>query len=261
MAYIYQLNSQPGAGNGLSNLLESRLQLGNEEWMRPLNITAGGFLGIKVGIRFAFTGIGKIMNAGLHLGFLAGINRPMRHPNGPVEFLGVSVFNAVAATGGMDSGTPTYTNAAVAAGVTSVPYYAGTTSVSPKLFSVIGLVPTPLTTLAVTVNGGATYPYSAPQMLAFDLLKTATNPITGATTWSFTPCAASITPTTAFCSHADFYFNMEATASWKTPSTATPVTTASLVHAGPGLFDTLTICWNKSCPVLDIFDVAVLRTA
>lgn len=250
MAYIYQLNNRDA-------VLESRLQLGNEEWLRPLNISAGGFLGIKVGIRFAFSGMGKIVDAGLHLGFLTGINRPLRHPSGPVEFLGMSVFNAVAATGGMESGTPTYT----AATATNVPYYAGTTNVSGKLFSVIGLVPTPLTTLAVAVNGGATYPYSAPQMFAFDLLKTATNPITGDTTWSLTPCAASIAPTTAFCSHADFYFNMEATASWKTPSTATPVTTASLVHGGPGLFDTLNICWNKSCPVLDIFDVAVLRTA
>jgi len=258
MAYIYQLNTGGGTNTGSANMsgaLESRLQLGNEEWMRPLNITAGGFLGIKVGIRFAFSGMGKIVDAGLHLGFLTGINRPMRHPSGPVEFLGVSVFNAVAATGGMESGTPTYT----ASTATNVPYYAGTTNVSGKLFSVIGLVPTPLTTLAVAVNGGATYPYSAPQMFAFDLLKTATNPITGDTTWSYTPCAASA-PTTAFCSHADFYFNMEATAGWRTPSNP-PATTASLVHGGPGLFDTLSICWNKSCPVLDIFDVAVLRTA
>lgn len=243
MAYIYQLNNRDQVG-------EKRLQLGNEEWLRPLNISAGGFLGIKVGVRFAMSGIGKVMDAGFRIGWLAGADRPLRHPSGPVEYLGMSVFlpNSTAAQG-PETGQPVYV-------ASTTPYYS---SFDPRLFSVIGSSSTILTSPTVAVYGGVTYPSSAPQMFAFEIIKTNTSPPTGFTTWTLNMQSVTAAPP-AFCSHANFLANMEIVHGATFQAGVTSVQTTALAHSGPGLFDTLSISWNKSCPIMDIFDVAVLRT-
>lgn len=247
MAFIYQLNNRDQVG-------ESRLQLGNEEWIRPINIAAGGFLGIKVGVRFAMSGVGTVMGAGFRISWLAGASRPMRHPSGPVESLSYSVMtlNNIAAGNGPESGVPAYTASA------TFPYY---TSGYPKLYSVIGSSITTLTNPSVNLYAGANYPVPTPQYFGFELIKTATSPITGYTTWTVNMQSVASAPSTAFCSHANFLANMEIVHGASFQAGVTSVQTTSLVHSGPGLFDTLSIMWNKSCPVLDIFDIGVVRTA
>jgi hypothetical protein len=245
MAYIYSLNNQAA-------VLDRRLQLGNEEWLRPLNINAASFLGVKVGVRYALTGVGKVLNAGFRIGLLSGISRPLRHPSGPVEYLGYSVWTASAAAGiSAETGAPTYT-----ASATFPSYFGG----FPRLYSVIGTTNTILTSPSVNAYGGANYPIGTPQMFAFELIKTAVSPVTGSTIWTVNLMQVPNAPT-AYCQHADFYFNMEAATGATFRAGITNVQTTGLTHAGPGAFDTLSISWNKSCPVLDIMDVAVLRTA
>jgi len=245
MAYIYSLNNQ-------ATVLDRRLQLGNEEWLRPLNINAASFLGVKVGVRYALSGVGKVLNAGFRIGMLSGISRPLRHPSGPVEYLGFSVWT-VSTTAGIsaDTGTPTYTASA------TFPSYLGA---NPKLYSVVGATNTILTNAAVNVYGGANYPIGTPQMFAFELIKTAVSAIDGSTIWTVNLLNTASAPA-AYCSHSDFYYNMEGATGATFRAGITSVQTTGLTHAGPGAFDTLSISWNKSCPVMDILDVAVLRTA
>lgn len=247
MAFIYMLNNRDSVN-------DMRLQLGNEEWLRPLNITAGGFLGIKVGVRFSLSGIGKVMSAGFRISWLAGAGRPIRHPSGPVESLSYSVMTLdnTAAGAGPESGTPTYTASA------TFPYYA---SGYPKMYSIIGNSITTLTNPVVSLYAGANYPVSTPQYFGFELIKTATSPITGYTTWTVNMQSVPSAPSAAFCSHANFLANMEIVHGASFQAGVTSVQTASLVHSGPGLFDTLSIMWNKSCPVLEILDIGVMRTA
>jgi len=245
MAYIYSLNNQ-------ATVLERRLQLGNEEWLRPLNINAASFLGVKVGVRYALSGVGKVLNAGFRIGLLSDISRPLRHPSGPVEYLGFSVWTVSAVAGiSAESGTPTYTASA------TFPHYLGA---NPKLFSVVGTTNTILTNASVNTYGGANYPIGTPQMFAFELIKTALSPVNGSTFWTVNLLNVPNAPA-AYCQHADFNFNMEAATGATFRAGVTNVQTTGLAHAGPGAFDTLSISWNKSCPVLDIMDVAVLRTA
>ena len=246
MAYIYSLNNQV-------TVLDRRLQLGNEEWLRPLDINAASFLGFKVGVRYALSGVGKVLNAGFRIGMLSGISRPLRHPSGPVEYLGFSVWTVSTAAGiSADTGAPTYTASA------TFPSYLGG---FPRLCSVVGTTSTLLTNPNVNVYGGANYPIGTPQMFAFELIKTAVSPINGSTIWTVNLLSVPVVPVAAYCPHADFLYNMEAATGATFRAGITSVQTTGLTHAGPGAFDTLSISWNKSCPVMDILDVAVLRTA
>ena len=234
MAYIYSLNNAGGVA-------EDRLQLGNEEWLRPLSLSSGWY-GLRIGIRWAIHGVGTLIGANMTIGMLTGINRPLRHPSGPVEAIVLYACNT--------------SNPAYVASV-SIPYYQ--TLGQAKVYSIVGST-NPAQMAVGTANNftGAIYPVSTPIFTGIDMIRTATNyfvtPNTSA--WTINVINLGAAPTT-WCNHAQFWQNMETTATVVPAGTLTA--TAAAAHASPGLFDTLSISWNKSCPVIEIFDVAVTR--
>jgi len=236
MPIVYQLNNK-------DLVLEPRLQLGNEEILRPLNLAAASFTSFRIGLRFGIYGIGTIVNAGLHIGLMK--NSACSHRTSScVEFLGM--HQGSTATTGIDNTTYVYTASA------TYPYYSTGT---PRPFSRFGSVVTVHGSTTATTLMGSMYPINAPQMFMMDFVLTATG--TDTTTYTITPYNLASAPT-VFCSHANFLYNMEVAASFQAGIAAGTVITGA-VHPGTSLFDTVVLSWNKSTPPLDVFDYAVCR--
>ena len=238
MPFIYQLNNK-------DQVLEPRLQIGNEEIVRPLNLALAGFTGFRVGIRYAVHGIGLVKFAGLHIGVMQ--NSAFSHRTSScVEFLGA--HQGSAAVTGIDNGDFTYT------GSTTNPYYATTTG---RPYSRVGSLVTVFGSQSTATIVGAIYPVCAPMMFMAEFDITATSTTT--TTYSITLFQNTGAPS-VFMSHADFLYNMEAPSSFKNSLTATSAITGA-VHPGLSLFDTAVFSWNKATPPLDVFDFAVYRNS
>lgn len=214
---------------------DRRLQLGNEDFVRPMLIGTN-WKKIRIGLRWAFNDTGgDILTAGFVAGVCQGTQYSYSSPS-CTDFIGVS----------LPGGATPDTISLVRLTSTAVYYASPGNANGATIHKKVGAV---TTVVAMGLNYGAytnAVPSSYRSLYFIEITKGAPNYTVGV--WN------------QYQHQTDFsratFIGMMDNESAPAPLAATSATPA---YSGNGLFDSVCLRWNKSTPTVEISDLTVVR--